>query len=87
MRHHLNSIHVDLIKVWSFFPIDFDIHKVIVHQPGDFFILKRFVRHHMAPVTRRITYAQEDRLVLLARNCERLLAPRIPVDGVMSVLQ
>ena len=40
-----------------------------------------------APVARRVTDRQEDRLVLAARaRFERLVAPGIPVHGVPGVL-
>ena len=41
----------------------------------------------VTPVTGTVTYGQEDRLVLPSRPRERFLAPGIPIDRVMRVLQ
>src|SRR6266545_4531252 len=49
--------------------------------------LEALVLHHVAPVARRIADRQEDRLVLAARPLERFRAPRIPVNGIVSVLE
>ena len=49
-------------------------------------VLERLVRHHVAPVARRVADRQEDRLVLGAGRGERLVAPRVPVDRVVGVL-
>ena len=49
-------------------------------------VLERLVRHHVAPVARRVADRQEDRLVLGRARRERLLAPRVPVDRVVGVL-
>ena len=44
-------------------------------------VLERLALHHVAPVAGGVADRDEDRLVLAARSRERLLAPRIPVDG------
>ena len=76
MRHHLHGAHVNLIEVWSLFAVDFNVHEVFVHQPGDRLVLKRLMLHHMTPVTRRIADAQQDWFLLAARNFQRFFAPR-----------
>jgi hypothetical protein len=43
--------------------------------------------HDVTPVARGIAYRQQYRLAGLASNGKRLVAPRIPVNGVVSVLQ
>ena len=50
-------------------------------------ILERFVRHDVAPVTGGITDREKNRLVFLARFCECLFAPRIPLDRILRVLK
>ena len=50
-------------------------------------VLERLVRHHVAPVAGRVADRDEQRAVLVARPRERLLAPRLPVDRVVLVLQ
>src|SRR3954468_23417135 len=41
----------------------------------------------MAPVARGISDRQEDRAVLTSRSLEGLLTPRIPVDGIVCMLE
>jgi hypothetical protein len=43
--------------------------------------------HDVAPVAGGVADGEEDRLVFGQRPLERLLAPRIPVDGVVGVLE
>ena len=54
--------HVDLIDVRPFFAIDFDVDEQLVHDPRDGVILEAFVRHHVAPVARRVADREQDRL-------------------------
>jgi hypothetical protein len=60
---------------------------VLVHERRRAGILERLVLHHVAPVARRVADRQQDRAIELARALERLLAPRIPLDGVVLVLE
>jgi class 3 adenylate cyclase len=45
------------------------------------------VRHHVAPVAGRVADREQDRLVLGPCPRERLVAPRVPLDGIRRVLQ
>ena len=47
----LNGIHIDLVQVRPFFPVDFNINKMPVHDGGCFRIFKTFPFHDMTPVT------------------------------------
>jgi hypothetical protein len=85
--HHGGDLHVDLVHVGPFLAIDFDEDKAVVDGPGDRFALESLVLHHVAPVTGGIPDAQEDGLVFLDRTGEGLLAPFVPVDGVVRVLE
>ena len=42
---------------------------------------------HVTPVTGRVADGEKDRPVLVARPLERILAPRVPVDRVVLVLE
>ena len=86
-RHQRVRRLVDLVDVGPLLAIDLDVDEVLVHRRGDVRILERFVRHHVAPVARGVADREQDRLALRARARERLLAPRIPVDRVVRVLQ
>ncbi len=50
--HPLHGLHVDLIQVRTFFPVDFDVDEVLVHQRRHLFALEGLVLHHVAPVAR-----------------------------------
>ena len=55
LRNQLMRHLVDLVEVWSFFAIDFDVDEQPVHDVGRARILERFVGHDMAPVAGRIS--------------------------------
>ena len=82
-----DRVHVDGVHVRPLLAIDLDVDEALVHERRRVRILEGLVRHHVAPVAGRIADREEDRLVLLPRARERLLAPRVPVDGVVGVLQ
>ena len=82
-----DGVHVDRVEVGSFLPVDLDVDEVLVLDARRLLVLERLVLHHVAPVTRGVADGEEDRPVLLARAGERLLAPRIPVDGVVRMLE
>src|SRR5207253_9725493 len=46
---------------------------------------KRFALHHVAPVAGVVADGKEDRLLVATGLFECLLAPRVPVHGVVSV--
>src|ERR1044071_26091 len=43
--------------------------------------------HHVTPVTGRISYAQQNRLIFLPGTLESFFSPRIPVHRIVRVLQ
>ena len=86
-RRQLNGCHVYRIEVRAFFAVDLDVDKVFVHQAGSGFVFKRFMGHHVAPVAGGVSDAQENRLVFLPGAGQRLLAPGIPVDRIVCVLE
>src|SRR5438552_347371 len=47
----LDKRHVNPVNIGAFFPVHLNVHELPVHDRGHFFVLKRFVRHDMAPVT------------------------------------
>ena len=54
---------------------------------GDLGVLERLVLHHVAPVAGGVADREEDRLVLASCRLEGLLTPRVPVDGVVGMLE
>jgi hypothetical protein len=83
----LHERHVNLVHVGPFLAVHLDADEVLVEELRRRLVLERLVCHHMAPMAGRVADAQEDRLVLLARLFKSLLAPRMPVHGVVLVLQ
>ena len=83
----LHESHVNAIDIRTLFAVDLDADKTRVQEGRDFFVLERLALHHVAPVAGRIADREEDRLFLAARFVEGLFAPRIPVDGIMRVLE
>ena len=59
----LHERHVDAIDVGTLFAIDLDRDEVLVEHRRHRVVLERLVRHHVAPVARRIADGEEDRLV------------------------
>ena len=82
----LHRVHVDRVDVGALLPVHLHVHEEPVHHLGDRRVLERLVRHHVAPVTRRVPHREQDRAVARGRLLERLVAPRVPVDGVLRVL-
>ena len=79
--------HVNAVHVGAFLAVHLDVDEKLVHHGGGRRVLERFVRHDVAPVARRITDGQKDGFVLAAGLVEGLLAPRIPIDRVVRVLE
>ena len=86
-RRGLHRGHVDPVDIRALFAVDLDADEILVHHRRHVVVLERLAFHHVAPMAGRVADGQEDRLVLLARLGERLLAPRIPVHGIVRVLQ
>ena len=85
--HRLHRLHVDRVDVGALLAVDLDADEVLVHELRRLGVLERLVLHHVAPVAGRVADREQDRLVLGAGARERLLAPRVPVDGVVLVLE
>ncbi len=62
-RHRLHRLHVDGVDVGAFLTVDLHVDEPVVHLRGDGGVLERLVRHHVAPVARRVPDRQQDRLV------------------------
>src|SRR4030095_15316729 len=69
------------------FAVDLDVHEQAVHEAGDVLVLEGLALHHVAPVTRRVAHGEQHGLVLSAGAGERLVTPRIPVDGTVGGLE
>ncbi len=87
LAQHVQRVHVDLVDVGPLLAIDLDVDEQVVHHARGRLVLETLVRHHVAPVARRIADREQDRLVALLRVRERLRAPRPPVDRIVLVLE
>ena len=85
--HGLHGVHVDRVDVRALLAIDLDAHEVLVHDAAIVRVLEGLVLHHVAPVAGGVADRDQHGLVLGAGARERLLAPRIPVHGVVGVLE
>ena len=85
--HRLHRSHVDRVHVGALLAVDLHRDEVLVHDRGRLGVLEGLVLHHVAPVAGGVADRDEQRLVLRPRARERLLAPRVPVDGVVLVLE
>ena len=83
----LDEGHVGSVHVGTLLAVHLDRDEAVVHQLCDGRVLEGFPLHDVAPVTGRITDRQEDGFVFLARLGKGLLSPRVPVDGVVRVLE
>ncbi len=86
LREHRLRRLVDLVDVGALLAVHLHVHVEVVHHAGDRRVLERLVRHHVAPVARRISHREEDRLAGALRLRQGLLPPRVPIDGVVGVL-
>ncbi len=85
--HGLACLHVDRIQVRPLLTVELDAHEPLVHERGGVRVLERFALHHVAPVARGVPDREQDRHVALARRRQRLGPPRVPVHGVVLVLE
>jgi len=83
----LDERHVDAVDVGPFFTVDLDRHEVPVEHVGDLPALEALVLHDVAPVARRVSDREKDRLVLAAGEVKRLVAPWMPINGIVFVLE
>ena len=56
-----SAAHVDLVDVWPLLAVDLDVHVALVHHRSGIGVLEALVRHHVAPVARRVTDGEQDR--------------------------
>ena len=85
--HGLARLHVDGVQVGPLLAVELDAHEALVHERRGVLVLERLALHHVAPVARRVADRQQDRDVALARRGQRLGPPRVPVHGVVLVLE
>lgn len=67
--------------------IDFDTYKILVEQLCKMFIFKTLMRHHMTPVTCGVADGEKDKLVLFFCPKKCFFTPRMPINGVLFMLQ
>src|SRR5262249_59716539 len=78
---------VDVVDGGPVLAVHLDADEVLVEVLGDLLVAERLALHDVAPVARAVADRQEDELALLLGLGERLLAPRVPVHGVVGVLE
>ena len=84
--HPDRRLHRHRIHVGSLLAVDLHVDEEVVHDGSRCGVLEGLVRHDVAPVARAVADRDE-------RQCpppcplERLVAPRVPVDRVLGVLE
>ena len=86
-RRPLHERHVDAVDVGPLLAINLDRDKVFVEHRRDGLLFERFVLHHMTPMARGVADREKDRFVVGASPGKRFIAPGIPVDRIVGVLQ
>ena len=86
-RQRDDRVHVDRVEVRALLAVDLDADEALVHHARRRRVLERLALHHVAPVAGRVADREQDRAVLEPRTRQRLVAPRVPVDGVRRVLE
>ena len=82
----LHRVHVDGVDVGAFLPVDLDVDEQVVHDRRHLGVLEALVRHDVAPVAGGVADRQQDGPVQLLGPAHGVLAPGVPVDGVVPVL-
>ncbi len=85
--HELNRELVDLIEIGALFAVYFYADEELVHALGDGRVLERLTLHDVAPMAGGVADGEEDRLVFGLRLGERVIAPGVPIDRVLGVLE
>ena len=85
--HRLDGVHVDPVDVGALLPVHLHGDEPRVEQGRGLGVFERLALHHVAPVAGRVADRQEHGAVLGSGLREGLVAPRVPVDRVVGVLQ
>ena len=85
--HELHGAHVHVVDVGALLAVDLHVDEAGVHQRGDVVVLEALALHHVTPVARGVADREQDRLVLGAGPCKRLVTPWVPVHRIVRVLQ
>jgi hypothetical protein len=85
--HGLHRVHVDRVDIGVLLAVDLDADEALVHELRGLVVLEALALHHVAPVAGGVADRDEHGAVLLARPGERLVAPGVPVHGVLGVLE
>ena len=85
--HGDDRLHVEPVHVRALLPVDLHRDEALVHELRRLLVLEGLVLHDVAPVAGRVADREQDRLVLRAGALERVIPPRVPVDGVVGVLE
>ena len=83
----LDKGHVGGVHVGAFLPVHLDRHEAVVQQLGDGRVLEALALHDVAPVAGRVADREKDGLVFPACPGKGFFAPRVPIDGVVRVLE
>src|SRR5579875_3721204 len=87
LGQRLYGLHVEAINIRALFAVYLDADKMLIHEPRDLLVLEGLAFHHMAPVAGGVADAEQDGFIFGPCFFESFLAPGIPVNRIMSMLQ
>ena len=76
---------VDLVEVRPLLAVDLDVDEQLVHQRRGLGVREALLVHHVAPVAGGVADGEQNRLVRLARLCQRFVAPGAPMHRIVLV--
>ena len=82
----LVDLLVVFVQVGALLAVDLDADEVLVEKSSDLFVLEDLVFHDMAPVAAAVADGDEKGPLFASGPFKGLVAPRVPVDGVILVL-
>ncbi len=83
----LHEKHIDSIDVRPLLAVHFHRDEIFIQNLGDFLIFERLALHDVAPVAGGVSDGKKDGFVFARRFGEGLVAPRVPIHGIVRVLQ
>jgi hypothetical protein len=83
----LGGLHVDRIDIGTFLAVHLDRHEVIIDHGRGLLIFEGLMRHHMAPMARRVPHREEHRHLTFGCLVKSIIRPLPPVHRILGMLE